>query len=237
MSKILVIGDVHQKVGQFKQALKLSKDADHVIQIGDLFDDFHDNIYEVQAMADCMLEYLDNPKHTLLMGNHDFQYMMNGQVYCSGYAVWKQEVINKIITPADWNKVKYFHNIGKYWFSHAGITEHWFASPVLGLTVDTVYSAIELAKVGISSLTNFGCLWAADRYRGGRSSKGGLLWNDWRNSDYIENVTQIVGHTPHDKIQVSTKNSSININIDTHMNQVLMLDTDTDSWEIIDNKY
>lgn len=236
MSRILVIGDVHQKVAQFKKALELSKDVDLVIQTGDLFDDFDDNIYEVQYMADAMLEYIDNPKHILLMGNHDFQYMMHGKVICSGYASWKQEVIDKIVPTAAWDKVKYFHSIGRYWFSHAGITEYWFANPVTGLTVESVNSTIEKAKVGIASFNpaQFECLWGADRFRGGRNSKGGLLWNDWRNSEYIDNVTQIVGHTPQNTISVSRKDNSININIDTHMNQVLVLDTEKDSWEIID---
>ncbi len=236
MSEILVIGDIHQKLNTLKDYLK-DWDGD-VVFTGDYFDDFDDNIFEVAAMAEWLAENLDNPKYTFLCGNHDFQYMVIEMfVYCSGFASWKYSEINKILTKEHWNKLKFFHNIGDIWFSHAGITRHWFDHPVNGLTVENINEVIDKAKAHLNIDSRYlGALWAADRYRGGRSVKGGLLWNDWHNSEFIPNVMQIVGHTPHPTVQY-IKNDELNaslLNIDTHLNSIIKLNTATKDYTVID---
>ena len=97
MSKVLVIGDVHQKIHLLEQALKLEPEMDVVI-MGDYFDDFDDNIFEVASMAEWLKSNIDNPRLTLLMGNHDINYRLPkpGLLACSGFAGWKYETINKI---------------------------------------------------------------------------------------------------------------------------------------------
>jgi len=245
MNQFLIIGDVHQKVALVEQALKREPEVDQTIFIGDYFDDFDDNAIEVEAMAHWLKESLSNPKRLHLMGNHDIHYMVPiGKLYCSGFAYWKHEIINKILTPDDWEKLLYFHSIkGKdkeYWFSHAGITKLWFEHPLKGVTVDTINYNIENAKRTLKAPTgdwDIACLYAADRIRGGRHKKGGLLWNDWHNSEFFDNVTQIVGHTPSRKIITSThpETNSTNINVDCHLAEVLLFNLDKDSFESIDN--
>ena len=245
MAKILVIGDVHQKVDRLKQALAYEHLADYTVFIGDYFDDFEDNVYEAMGMAWWLRDNLDQPNRVILLGNHDFQYMLpEYTVYCSGFTGYKHEAINKVLTPDDWKKFEYFHSHESdvngdtinYWFSHAGITRLWFEHPVLGTTPDTINENISKVKTAVETRNReWDCVWAADRFRGGRHKKGGLLWNDWDNNDFFENTTQIVGHTPQRNIAVK-KNSIINaqsINVDTHLREVILLDTSTNTFETL----
>jgi len=205
--------------------------------LGDYFDDFDDNIFEVTAMAKWLVENIDNPNYTFLCGNHDFHYMVpRGKLYCSGFATWKYETIEQIVHKETWDKLRFFYNIDDIWFSHAGITNYWFEHPVLGLNVNVINETIQDAIKSLhSDPSKLGCLWAADRYRGGMHKKGGILWNDWRNSDFIPNTLQIVGHTPNNNIEFKEKkeiNSSL-INVDTHLNEIMILDTDTKNYKIV----
>jgi hypothetical protein len=244
MKKLLIIGDVHQKVATVNSALSRESEADQTIFMGDYFDDFDDNAYEVEAMAHWLKESLTKPNRIHLMGNHDLQYMLpQGSIFCSGFASWKHDIISKILTPEDWSKLEYFHHVKgvrEIWFSHAGITKYWFEHPVLGTTVEHIQEVVLQSKDCLKRL-NTGCsiaaLYAADRLRGGRYPKGGLLWNDWRNIDHFENTIQIVGHTPYDKIQIQKKEEirSMCINVDTHLNEVLLFDLENESLEVIRN--
>ena len=233
-SEILVIGDIHQKLNLLKNVLP--DWPGKVTFLGDYFDDFNDNLYEVTNTAFWLRDNIDNPNYTFLYGNHDFQYMVpKGSLYCSGFATWKYEAIEKIITKHIWDKINFFLDINDIWFSHAGVTSFWFSHPIHGITVEHIKNTIQDARNSIhSDPLKLGCLWAADRLRGGRYSKGGILWNDWRNSEYIPNIMQVMGHTPHDKVQYKHKNNSSLINIDTHLNQVIILNTDTKEYQIVE---
>lgn len=241
--KLLVVPDIHQKVGLLNNILLHENTADHTIFLGDYFDDFDDNFAEVATMAEWLKENLyKNPaKRTFLLGNHDFQYMMPiGTVYCSGYAQWKHEIIDKILKKEDWEKFKYFHAIDNYWFSHAGITEYWFAHPLYGVTLDNILKVVEDVKHSVIARNgDYGPVWAADKYRGGRHKKGGLLWNDLRNSEHFEGITQVMGHTP-SKWPFATTNDSIrakNVFLDTHLLYYCVIDTQTHEITFLENKY
>ena len=239
MSKILIIGDIHQKIASVRDVLRYEKDTDLTIQLGDVFDDFDDNIYEVEAAAHWLRESLHNSRRIHLMGNHDIHYMSKspGSLICSGFASWKHEVISKILTDKDWNNIRYFYSINNIWLSHAGITRYWFEHPVLGTTTSTINDKIDAAKVALSAndISNTGCINAADHYRGGRHKKGGLLWNDWRNIDFFQDIMQIVGHTPSSSVSYKSnnENNGVCLNVDTHMQQSIILDTETKEYKIV----
>jgi len=151
MSQILVIGDVHQKLDKLKSILALYPEHDTVF-VGDYFDDFDDNIYEVSAMAEWLRDNVNNSRYTFLMGNHDIHYRVStpGTFMCSGFASWKHETINQILKSTDWDKLKYFYNINNIWFSHAGITKFWFEHPVTGITLETVQQRVNNAEEAMS---------------------------------------------------------------------------------------
>lgn len=246
MAKILVIGDIHQKVGQLNHFLeKYESTADYTVFIGDYFDDFDDNVFEVKTMATWLRDNIGRSNRVFLFGNHDFQYMLPaGITFCSGYASWKRDIIEKTLSKDHWKQMKYFHaheslvndTPTSYWFSHAGITKHWFEHPVYGTTSDFIEDKLQKTQLAIDGLTrDWGCIWAADRFRGGPHKYGGLLWSDWRNIELFNNTTQIVGHTPHDAVQLITDSdkNAMCINVDTHMREVILLNTDTNTFDIL----
>ena len=246
MANILVIGDIHQKVGRLNDLLeRYESAADYTVFTGDYFDDFNDNCMEVELMASWLCDNLSKPDRVFLMGNHDFQYMLPaGVVYCSGYAAWKREIIENILDQTHWSQIGYFHAHEsqvddiqvKYWFSHAGITRHWFEHPVYGTTTATIKQKLATTQQAIKGLTrDWGCIYAADRYRGGPYNHGGLLWSDWRGIEQYENTTQIVGHTPHYGVttKINEESNSMCINNDTGLQQVIMLNTDTNTFDVL----
>jgi predicted MPP superfamily phosphohydrolase len=160
--KILVIPDIHQKIALVNQILeKKEQGVDLTVFLGDYFDDFQDNQYEVNAMATWLKLNLYKEKRVFLMGNHDFHYrVLPYSLYCSGYASWKHEIIQHILSEADWNQIKYFHAVGNFWFSHAGITEKWFSHPVHGLTPETIEDTLlDVEKAVFTS--RLWCYWTS----------------------------------------------------------------------------
>ena len=243
MANILIIGDIHQKVGRLNDLLKAYESCvDYTVFTGDYFDDFDDNCQEVESMAVWLRDNLDKPNRVFLCGNHDFQYMLPaGTVYCSGYAGWKREIIESVLDESHWSKIGFFHSHKSfvydthvnYWFSHAGITRHWFEHPVIGINTAVIEQKIQRTQQAIKGLTHdWGCIWAADRFRGGTYDHGGLLWNDWNNVELFENTTQVMGHTPHTNIAYMYREdiNASNINVDTHLQEVIVLNTDTNSF-------
>lgn len=237
MSKILVLGDVHQKIHKAESYLKRWDGP--VIFMGDYFDDFHDTPNDARDMAIWLKESLTKPNRIHLMGNHDFHYMMpvESNIYCSGYTPEKHKTISQILSHEDWDKIKYFHSENNCWFSHGGVTHHWFNHPIHGATKDSIESLVAQGILDIKNRIYDGngikALYAADRYRGGRYDKGGLLWNDWRNSDFFKGITQIIGHTPVDRIKYQERKGGKIINVDTHLEQAIILNTEDSTYEII----
>ena len=234
MSEYIIVGDIHNKSEKVE---KILKDVDQpVIFLGDYFDDFYDNAEDITKTAHWLKESLTKPNRIHLMGNHDFHYRIQprGLVYCSGFDYYKHDIINSILSSEDWEKINFFHAIDDFWFSHAGVTKYWFTHPLLGLTKEGIEKTIDEAVVGMKmrDVGKMQPLWAADFIRGGRYKKGGLLWNDWQNSDYHDNSVQIMGHTPHGKILVKRSLSSVNINVDCGLNQILQLDTEKKWWSM-----
>ena len=236
MKKTLVIGDIHNKyyiVDRFLTKLNyqfIEENEDkQIIFVGDYFDDFHDDSADAKAMALWLKDSLTKPNRIHLMGNHDYHYMIKpkGSAYCSGFSSEKYDAINEILTDEDWQKIKYFHSENNYWFSHAGIARYWFEHPLLGVTEETITTAIQKAFYALKArkFEDVECIYGADYFRGGPHPKGGLLWNDWRNSEFYDGITQIFGHTPHRNIKVSVgENNAKNINIDTHLAEILEID-------------
>ena len=100
-----------------------------------------------------------------------------------------------------WNALKYFQVAQGWWLSHAGVTRKWFEHPVLGLTEQVVRDRIEHELKLLDAQQVPESLWAADHWRGGLYSQGGLLWCDWRSLHLLPNIKQIVGHTQHKRVQ------------------------------------
>lgn len=237
MSKILVIGDVHQHHEIADRYIENWKGP--IIFLGDYFDQFYDTPEQAIATAIWLKNSLQQPNRIHLMGNHDFHYMLpfGSGTFCSGYSPEKHNAINSVLSKEDWDKLKYFHAEDNCWFSHAGISHKWFSHPVLGINPEIIEGVIARAKEDIKAqiynTSDVGALWAADHYRGGRYDKGGLLWGDWRILDFFEGITQVVGHTPREEIKSHSRKGGTNINVDTHLRECIILDTKTSSFEVV----
>jgi hypothetical protein len=198
--KTLVIGDIHNRTEMADYILQ-KQQYDIAIFLGDYFDSFYDNVELNTKTALWLKESLHNPKHIHLMGNHDFHYAYSKAGFCSGFTVAKYNAINSVLTCEDWKKLKYFYVNQEWWFSHAGVTKHLFQHPVLGLNQEAVESRLSRDQILLESGQFPESIYAASYRRGGRHVRGGILWNDWSELDLINNIKQIVGHTPHKTVQ------------------------------------
>ena len=228
MKTTLVIGDIHLRFDRIEQIL--NKWDGSIIQVGDWFDNFNERESQTIATAELFKKFVHRPNTITLMGNHDIQYRIkhkNG-IYCSGYEPWKYDVINDIVEEQDWCKLKYFHHEQNFWFSHAGISTYWFGHPILGTSAEIIEGKIAQAEKALKArmYSEVGCLYAADHYRGGMHPKGGLLWNDWHNIEAHEGITEIVGHTPNKKVQIIKRKNSRSINVDSFLNELLLIHED-----------
>lgn len=203
--KLIIIPDIHTHYEKAERIMQKYKNTHKFVLIGDYFDDFNDDVVINELTAQWLKTSLNDPNRVHLIGNHDLHYFPGIDVYCSGFSLSKKEAINKILTDDDYLKLKFYHYENKCYFSHAGFTKHWFMNPLdNGLFKDVVdkrlTEALEKIKFGNIDEKHNNAIWSSDHFRGGRSKKGGILWNDWRNIDIIPGVKQVVGHTPLHKI-------------------------------------
>jgi hypothetical protein len=236
-SKLLVIGDVHNKITEVEEIVKSFEKTHRILFVGDYFDDFHDTPYHAINVAKWLKESLQDPNRIHLLGNHDLQYSHWSNTgnhkkiyYCAGYDVNKDAAICRVLEPRDWEKVKLWHQDQGWVFSHAGFHPYWFSHPINGM--DHIPKLMEEAKKELEDRMPSKTLWAAGLCRGGSHPAGGLLWCDHlREHSPIENFKQIYGHTPLRNgidIQIGTEETQskggININVDCFLEEVLEID-------------
>jgi hypothetical protein len=246
MSKILIIGDIHNNTPKVDKILDEWGDKDPVVFVGDYWDSFDENYKNLdgyysmrtdkaERTAKWVKHQLTIPSRILLIGNHCLGYMSPFPCFCScsGFSTKKWEAINSVMSEDDWSKMKFFHQIEHYWISHAGITPYHFECPVRGLTVETIEEKLRRARFAFNAgnrNSDLECIVAADRWRGGNCIRGGIVWCDWRSLDEIDGVIQIVGHTPQTKIIEKPGR----INVDCGLLECLILNTSTLTHEIWD---
>ena len=123
---IVAIGDTHGR-RTWQRVVALEQDATRVVFLGDFFDSWHetpadqlDNFYKILAYKRANPE-----KVVLLMGNHDFQYILHGERY-SGYNAIGAPNYKVAIEDAlsDRSLLVAYEEEG-YLFSHAGVTKTW----------------------------------------------------------------------------------------------------------------
>lgn len=213
--KVIVIGDVHGR-SEWKQIADLAiltttpnldTEYDEYIFLGDYVDSFTitgDKILEnLKEIVQLKKNYPD--KVTLLLGNHDLQYLFSYQTHgCSGFnsvfALDYQQVFRE-----NRDLFGVIYQIKDYIFTHAGISNEWW------LGCQNYYN-LPLSK-------NFDAAFIADTFktykegdkipifdvgfiRGGWAKRGGIFWADFKETykDYLEGYNQVVGHTRVKKI-------------------------------------
>ncbi len=231
--KTLVISDAHNNCFWIEEFLKDYKDH-QIIYVGDYFDNFHDSAHEATETAIWLQYSLNQPNRIHLWGNHDisYHYSNTGCYNCPGFTEGKNLAINSIMKPSDWDKLKFYHFDGNFWYSHAGFNINHF--PVFhqedpttgGISNGYIQSVLDdqFSEIfPIKDLPN-PIIWASDYRRGGRDKHAGILWEDWKGLKKIPGINQIVGHTPVNKIKINNMDGTMHVNVDCGHSQVLEVD-------------
>jgi len=244
MEKLLIIGDIHTHYSKVERIISKYQKTHKFIFMGDYFDQFGDTP-EINASTAHWLktQMQERPDWVYLVGNHDEMYKPYTSCMCSGFSTQKKTAINEVMTIEDWDKLKYFHHENGWWFSHAGITKHWFAHPMKeGITIENVQRSIDNAIKMQHAGQGDNAIWASSFARGGMHVVGGIVWQDWRDLELIPSFKQVVGHSPLKKIQAISDNviNSTIINVDnsaiTYHGEVLEID-EKGNFKTIDTSY
>jgi hypothetical protein len=143
MSKVLAIGDLHTKIWVIEKVAKAIQNYDKVIFCGDYADDFkagpQDTINTWKKLKDLQTKH--RSKVELVIGNHDYIYVVNTPSLQTGY-----NPLTHVLIDAPENKnlkewltgLPVIIEIDGVTYSHAGIANSWSGEQdVTGLWNDT----------------------------------------------------------------------------------------------------
>lgn len=195
--RVLVIPDIHLKPWIFDLAEEILKEgkADRAVCLMDVPDDWDMelNIDRYKETFDRVISFAKDHQTTLwCYGNHDVSYLW-GRLE-SGYSpfaertvIYKLEEFEKILSDA--GQLAFMHRIDNVLFSHGGLTTEfvkWLDEELLDANIDDVIAAVNEAPQDY--------LWSDDS----------PLWfrPQYKDRDILRKgiYTQIVGHTPVEKI-------------------------------------
>lgn len=192
---IVAIGDVHGR-----DAWKEIKgtEADQIIFIGDYVDPHRPipDLEVIQNLEEIIAFRKSQPERvTLLLGNHDAQYLHYPLYQCSGHRADLQATLGGLfLENEDLFKIAWQH--GNYLFTHAGISWGWYNRHL------TVFN--EMEKENLAETLNAihdseyrDILFKVSSKRGGWYAYGGPIWADRAETknDYLPNYHQTVGHS------------------------------------------
>ncbi len=220
--RTLILPDVHDRVSQ-AQAIIQSVAHDQLILLGDFFDDWGTGIEEATATAAQVKVWLNDPKVTCLLGNHDMSYgwsFLNDRFRCSGFTEDKFIAINKLLLDEDWQKFKthaWLNGDTNPWLvTHAGFHPSFLTGPEV-----TGRDQIDAQCQEAWNNLNLGVrhpLLGAGFTRWGDQLAGGLCWLDWHDEfQPIQGVNQLVGHTCGKTVRSMVVPGSRNVCLDTDL--------------------
>jgi len=224
MKKVLYIGDNHGRTDWIKWAKEAINKGMDVVFLGDYFDSFVKSGSQIvdnfQAIVGFKKKYdrrkikvPTRPTVTLLLGNHDYSYMMH-KTNTSGYNIHfdqqYRDLLNKhwdlfdlawgyenpdtkqytLATHAGITKTYWDRYIAdaKYQESHYGFIEKIVDDP---WKTNNMHNVLNILK------DKFGLLWKIGDYRGGVDLAPSMIWADFNELkvDPYPNINQIVGHS------------------------------------------
>ena len=193
--KVAVIGDLHGKPCCWKDLLK-DNNFDKIVFLGDYSDDswvtFTDK--EIFDNLKDVIEFKrnNNSKVELLIGNHDFQYIV-GYPTASRYRKSYACELNKLFNDnRDIFNVVYV--LKDYVFSHAGITNGWINYIKKKYNISDFTDIAKIINM-VYSKCKEDCNIASYR-RGAMNKFAGILWADIGDlkEDGCFDYNQVVGH-------------------------------------------
>ena len=225
--KVAIIGDLHGK-SCWKHLLK-DNNFDKIVFLGDYSDDswvtFTDK--EIVDNLKDIIEFKknNNSKVELLIGNHDFQYIV-GYPTASRYRKSYADELNKIFNDNRdiFNAV---YVLKDYIFTHAGITNGWVNYIKKKYNINDFNDITKIINM-VYSKCKEDCNIASYR-RGGINKFAGILWADIGDlkEDGCFDYNQVVGHN---RVKLNTiiekNNHKIHMcdHFDSDENHLIVLD-------------
>jgi len=203
----LIIPDIHTYHTWIEDFLEKTP-HDRVVFLGDYFDDFTDTVQSNVDTANWLVQSLDKPNRTHLIGNHDLGYLCAFyHNWCSGWEEEKYRSLIQLLNP-NWNRLNFATTVDGMLLTHAGVHSCWLGrwtddEKNLFIQADDIEHYLNNYKsdvIGCGAARGVICSYDGLRSWAPRKGVyGGCLWLDWRNlsEDKEESVPfQIVGHTP-----------------------------------------
>ena len=219
--KHLIIPDVHERYLRLLDLEPKIQEVDRVVLLGDFGDTFDNPGRWLYKTYSWVKERLDDPKFTILIGNHDVHYYFDNRAYlCSGFKWDSKKIVQEIMKDVDVHKMHIYTVVGNYTISHAGFNIN---------TIQYKRPEIEREAIESSLLGKYDPIFGAGRARGGDLPFGGPTWLDWRDEfEPVNGMPQIVGHTK--GLRVRTKEDEHGLTsycIDTDLHHVAWVDDET----------
>ncbi len=192
---IVAIGDVHGR-NAWKEIT--GTEADQIIFIGDYVDP-HQPIPDLDVIHN-LEEIIAFKKSTpgrvtLLLGNHDAQYLHYPLYPCSGHRADLQESLGGLFGEnKDLFQIAWQHD--NYLLTHAGVSQGWHKRNISVLN--------EMRKENLAETLNAiykseyrDIIFEVGQRRGGWHPYGGPIWADRSETkeDFLPNYHQVVGHS------------------------------------------
>lgn len=192
---IIAIGDIHGR-DTWKEIK--DGDTDQIIFIGDYVDP-HRPIpdWEVLRNLEEIIAFKrsDPERITLLLGNHDAQYLHYPLYSCSGQRADLQGTLGRVFQEnKDLFQIAWQHD--RYLVTHAGISQGWYDRHRETLS-DFVEENLAAALNALHNSEYRDILFEVGRARGGWHRYGGPIWADKSETrhDYLTDFHQVVGHS------------------------------------------
>lgn len=204
MKKVIVIPDVHNKIGLVDAIIQQEPDAGKFIFLGDLFDDYGDSLKEIKRVASWIKERVHDSRFVFLWGNHDIPYgFRNRTIPCRGYSIEKDLAIWRVLDEEDFYPWRFFWVAQGFLLTHAGLHPN-FLPPVwkqvsLGSLKEYLLAESEKCLRALNDIYSQHWFFLAGdaRCHPPRGiDAGGILWCD-ANQEFqpIPGISQIFGHT------------------------------------------
>jgi UDP-2,3-diacylglucosamine pyrophosphatase LpxH len=216
--KTVIIGDVHGR-DQWKQIVAQENDADRFVFLGDYFDSFDISAVEQMHNFKEIVEFKQTigEEVIMLIGNHDYHYFPEmGDSSTSGYQTRMAPVIKQLIGE-NRKHLQVAHRIGKFVFSHAGISSEWLDDTIIDWTEENMVDKInELFKYTPLSLDYRSFkMFSATEWAGasgyGNETYQGPMWirpkalMEANKKTLRKKIIQVVGHTYQNEIDKEGK--------------------------------
>ncbi len=197
--KTIVIGDIH---GRTIWEKIVDQPFDKVIFLGDYFDT-HETTHPIQQILNfnniVTFSKKNQGKVVILVGNHDYHYLLFSDDRYSGYNdKYAAEIRETLLSALD--RIDLAYHIGEFLFTHAGVTESWCEKN----NIDTKHLVEDLNSLWRSRPNTLG-FFEGDRSRCGEHVEQGPLWVRPKSllEGGVKKYTQIVGHTTMERITAS----------------------------------